>query len=46
VLVTEATGFIGGHLVRYLMPHDHRVRVLVRYKSLTLGRVAADRKTC
>ncbi|GHD88873.1 SDR family NAD(P)-dependent oxidoreductase [Streptomyces naganishii] len=33
VLVTGASGFIGGHLVRRLAEHGHRVRVLVRSGS-------------
>ncbi len=30
VLVTGATGYVGGRLVRELLSHDYRVRVLVR----------------
>jgi len=30
VLVTGATGYVGGRLVRELLAHDYRVRVLVR----------------
>ncbi|MCW8096121.1 type I polyketide synthase [Streptomyces tauricus] len=33
VLVTGASGFIGGHLTRRLTEHGHRVRVLVREGS-------------
>ena len=33
VLVTGATGFIGGHLSRWLVDHGHRVRCLVRKTS-------------
>lgn len=32
VLVTGATGYIGGRLVRELLHHNYRVRVLVRDK--------------
>ena len=30
VLVTGATGYIGGRLIRELLSHDYKVRVLVR----------------
>jgi len=30
VLVTGATGYIGGRLIRELLAHDYKVRVLVR----------------
>lgn len=33
ILVTGATGFIGGHLVRTLVARNHRVRCLVRQHS-------------
>ena len=32
VLVTGATGYIGGRLIRELLTHDYKVRVLVRDK--------------
>lgn len=33
VLVTGATGYIGGRLIRELLAHDYKVRVLVRSKQ-------------
>ena len=42
VLVTGATGFIGGHLVRHLLDQGHRVRALVRRKSPALTEAGAE----
>ena len=36
VLVTGATGYIGGRLIRELLAHDYKVRVLVRDPSALL----------
>lgn len=33
ILVTGATGFIGGHLARYLVAHGHHVRALIRREA-------------
>ena len=30
ILVTGATGYVGGRLVRELLSHDYKVKVLVR----------------
>ncbi len=38
VLVTGATGYIGGRLVPYLLEHKHKVRVLVRDPKRIAGR--------
>ena len=38
ILVTGATGYIGGRLVPHLIEAGHRVRVLVRSRSRTLAR--------
>ena len=43
VLVTGATGYIGGRLVPRLLRQGHRVRVLVRSRSRALSRPWADR---
>lgn len=40
VLVTGATGFIGGHLTRYLAHLGYKVRVLAREKSPNLYRIS------
>jgi nucleoside-diphosphate-sugar epimerase len=37
VLVTGATGFIGGHLVHCLVAQGHRVRALVRHENKALA---------
>jgi uncharacterized protein YbjT (DUF2867 family) len=42
VLVTGATGYIGGRLVPRLLERGHRVRVLVRDPRRVLGRPWAD----
>jgi len=42
VLVTGATGFIGGHLARYLVTQGHRVRALVRRKSPALAETGVE----
>ncbi len=39
ILVTGATGYIGGRLVPLLLDHDHDVRVLVRDPKRIIGRV-------
>jgi uncharacterized protein YbjT (DUF2867 family) len=43
ILVTGATGYIGGRLVPRLLEHGHRVRVLVRERGRIAGRPWADR---
>jgi uncharacterized protein YbjT (DUF2867 family) len=43
ILVTGATGYIGGRLVPRLLDRGHRVRVLVRDRSRVMGRPWADR---
>ena len=43
VLVTGATGYIGGRLVPRLLREGHRVRVLVRSRTRALSRPWADR---
>lgn len=42
VLVTGATGFIGGHLARYLVTHGHRVRALVRREGPALAAIGVN----
>ncbi len=42
ILVTGATGFIGGHLVRTLVSQHHRVRCLVRQRSSTTALASLD----
>lgn len=42
VLVTGATGFIGGHLARYLVTHGHRVRALVRREDPALAAMGVN----
>ena len=42
VLVTGATGFIGGHLARYLAAQGHHVRALVRRDSLALAEAGVE----
>ncbi len=42
VLVTGATGYIGGRLVRELLDDGHHVRVLVRDRAKTIGHSWAD----
>ena len=43
VLVTGATGYIGGRMVPLLLEHGHRVRVMVRDPRRIAGRAWADR---
>ena len=43
ILVTGATGYIGGRLVPRLLGEGHRVRVLVRSRTRALSRPWADR---
>lgn len=43
VLVTGATGYIGGRLIPRLLDQGHRVRVLVRDASRIEGRLWADK---
>ena len=43
ILVTGATGYIGGRLVPRLLHEGHRVRVLVRSRARALSRTWADR---
>ena len=38
VLVTGATGYIGGQLVPVLLDHGHQVRVLTRSRKGLAGR--------
>ncbi len=42
ILVTGATGYIGGRLVPHLLREDHHVRVLVRSRTRALSRPWAD----
>jgi nucleoside-diphosphate-sugar epimerase len=42
VLVTGATGFIGGHLVHCLVAQGHRVRALVRRESPALAEAGVE----
>ncbi len=42
VLVTGATGFIGGHLARYLTMQGHSVRALVRRESPALTEAGVE----
>ena len=43
ILVTGATGYIGGRLVPRLLAEGHRVRVLVRSRARALARPWADK---
>jgi uncharacterized protein YbjT (DUF2867 family)/uncharacterized protein YndB with AHSA1/START domain len=43
ILITGATGYIGGRLVQRLLDGNHRVRVLVRNAERIRGRSWADR---
>lgn len=42
ILVTGATGFIGGHLARYLAEHKHHVRAMVRRDSPALAAAGVE----
>jgi nucleoside-diphosphate-sugar epimerase len=42
VLITGATGFIGGHLASYLVNQGHRMRALVRHGSVNKSRALAE----